>query len=203
MPAFTIVVMKKNRFIQSIRPLVRIFFAGIYVSVLAIVAHTAAFAAQLQTPAPLPKMVQEHIPDGALVGSGQLRVLFWRIYDAELYAPNGQWQFDGPFALVVNYLRDISNETIVTALMKEIRSQGFSDENTLQLWERWLHDVMPSVQIGDRFIAVSTTDSETALFHQGEYLGTLADSRFTRYFFNIIFGPDSSYPQLKDQLLKN
>jgi hypothetical protein len=46
------------------------------------------------------------VPDAELVGQGRLKFLFWNVFDASLYAPDGTWSRDEPFALSVPYLRD-------------------------------------------------------------------------------------------------
>jgi hypothetical protein len=48
----------------------------------------------------------ERVPESyRLVGAGRLSVLFWDIYNIQLWAPDGQYRPDQPFALELRYLK--------------------------------------------------------------------------------------------------
>ena len=49
----------------------------------------------------------EYVPEAQLVGEARMTYLFWKVYDARLYAPEGKWQPTQPFALELKYLRKL------------------------------------------------------------------------------------------------
>ena len=59
-----------------------------------------------------------------LLGEGRLRVLFWEIYDASLYATNGVYDPEKPFALSLTYLRGFSDLTSRNVLSTKFEVRG-------------------------------------------------------------------------------
>ncbi len=53
------------------------------------------------------QLLEAYVPGAALVGSARMRVMFWDVYDANLFAPAGEWQPGQPFALSLDYLRTL------------------------------------------------------------------------------------------------
>ena len=80
-----------------------------------------------------------------LVGEARMQVLFWKVYDARLYAPGGLWSERTPFALSLTYLRDLHGNKIAERSIQEMRKQGFSDELTLARWFEELTLIIPDV----------------------------------------------------------
>ena len=54
----------------------------------------------------VPELVTSAIPGAAKVGEARYSYLFWDVYDARLFAPQGKWQPQESFALALTYLRD-------------------------------------------------------------------------------------------------
>ena len=52
-------------------------------------------------------LLNQHIPQPEKVGEGSLTYLFWHVYDATLYASEGQWQPEEPHALSLTYQRSL------------------------------------------------------------------------------------------------
>ncbi|HCD79966.1 MAG TPA: hypothetical protein DEQ81_08050, partial [Alphaproteobacteria bacterium] len=44
------------------------------------------------------------VPDAELVGEARFKVMFFKIYDAQLYAPNGRYSAGNPYSLRLHYL---------------------------------------------------------------------------------------------------
>ncbi|MEC8121454.1 MAG: hypothetical protein VX113_05920, partial [Pseudomonadota bacterium] len=42
--------------------------------------------------------LRTHVPDAELVGEARLRMFFFKIYDAQLFAPNGRFSRDDAYA---------------------------------------------------------------------------------------------------------
>lgn len=146
-------------------------------------------------------VASRHVPDATLVGKARLKVLFWKVYDAELYAPKGDWSADEPFALSLNYLRKLEGEQIAKRTIVEIRKQGFEDEVTLARWFDDMRMIIPDVDKNTRITGVADTNQNTLFYSDGELIGEIKDPLFTQKFFDIWLGEKSSQPKMRNKLL--
>jgi len=136
-----------------------------------------------------------------LVGEARMQALFWKVYDARLYAPNGRWNADDRFALSLTYLRTLSGAKIAERSIQEIRQQGLSDERTLARWYESLAALIPDVQDQDEIIGFVDENAHTSFYLGDELLGTIPEPEFTRAFFAIWLSDETSEPNLRKQLL--
>ena len=141
------------------------------------------------------------IPDAVLLGQGRLRVLFWEIYDASLYATNGVYDPEKPFALSLTYLREFAGSDIARRSIEEIRRQGFADETTLASWMEQLDAIFPDVVEGDQIIGISRPSEETRFILNGALIGTITDQNLSRRFFDIWLSESTSEPDMREALL--
>ena len=147
---------------------------------------------------------QANIPDldtMDLVGEARLKVLFWNVYDAQLYAPQGRWSMENSYALSLTYLRDLKGRKIAERSIEEIRNQGFSEEAKLTHWFEMLASIIPDVNEQNTIVGVADAQSNTRFFLDGQLIGEIQEPEFTRAFFNIWLGERTSEPELRDQLL--
>ncbi|MGB0630688.1 MAG: chalcone isomerase family protein [Alphaproteobacteria bacterium] len=135
------------------------------------------------------------------VGEAVLRYLFWDVYRAELFAPAARWRPDAPFALTLNYLRDLDGADIADRTISEMRDQGFSDEKILSDWQARLRAVFPDVSDGTRLTGVRDRGGRTIFYRDGRKIGEFDDPSFTRRFFDIWLGEKTSEPALRRALL--
>ena len=145
--------------------------------------------------------VQRHIPSAALVGEAKMEYLFWDVYDAELYAPEGVWRKDGPFALSLQYLLELDGEAIARRSVSEIREQGFDDEVTLARWYELMRTTFPDVDENTRITGVMDHDKHTRFYRNGSLIGEINEPLFSKWFFNIWLGEKTSEPELRIRLL--
>jgi hypothetical protein len=143
----------------------------------------------------------DEIADMQSVGEARMQVLFWRVYDARLLAPEGRWDAAEPFALSLTYLRSLDGEKIAARSIQEIRGQGFTDEATLARWYEVLARIIPDVQERNEIVGVAGADGATRFYLDGALIGEIREPAFTRAFFAIWLGERSSEPALRDQLL--
>ena len=136
-----------------------------------------------------------------LVGEARMRVMFWNVYDARLFAPQGDWSAQKPFALSLTYLRKFRGDRIARRSIVEIRGQGFDDEQTLARWQTQLTAILPDVEAQDEIVGVADEQGHTRFFLDGEPIGDIPDPRFTRAFFAIWLDERTSEPELRAQLL--
>jgi hypothetical protein len=142
-----------------------------------------------------------YVADPRKIGEAVLKYLFWDVYRAELYAPAAGWRPDAPFALSLNYLRDIDGADIADRTISEMRDQGFDDENKLSAWRIQLRVIFPDVSDGTRLTGVRDADGNTIFYRDGGKIGEIKDPSFTRRFFDIWLGDKTSEPALRRALL--
>jgi hypothetical protein len=145
--------------------------------------------------------IDRYIPQAQKVGEARLTVMFWDVYDASLFAPNGQWAQQKPFALKLSYLRDFKGEDIADRSVKEMRKQGFDDEVKLATWHTQMRQTFPDVQNGDQLTGIYTSNGHTLFYKGDKRVGTIKDPEFGKQFFAIWLGPETSIPSLRYSLL--
>lgn len=166
---------------------------------LAISIFSAAFLAPCAWTAP--EAINRHLPDAQLVGTARLKVLFWDIYDAQLFAPDGRYKSEQPFALRLEYLRALDGEKIAQRSVKEMRKLGFDDEQKLEQWFSLMTDIFPDVESGTQLTGIRTDDGATLFLKNRSLLAKVEDPTFTQWFFRIWLGENTSEPEMRRALL--
>jgi hypothetical protein len=141
------------------------------------------------------------LPQPKMVGQGRLHVFMLPIFDATLYAPDGRYSFERPFALRLQYLRPVSGHDITVHTLREMRRQGFKDEQQLKLWSKAMDAIFPDMRAGQSLIGVRDKSAHTLFYMGGRDIGSIASPEFTPLFFNIWLGPKTSQPRLRLKLL--
>ncbi|MES2721086.1 MAG: chalcone isomerase family protein [Pseudomonadota bacterium] len=137
-----------------------------------------------------------------VVGQARLSVLFFKVYDATLYAPKGQYRADQAFSLSLRYLRTFEGAKIAERSIDEMRKQGYANEQKLSAWRREMIALFPDVQAGSELTAVRTGSGVTDFYRGLDRLGQIKDPEFSRQFFAIWLSEKSSEPEMRRQLLR-
>ena len=143
----------------------------------------------------------QHVENAQLVGKARLKVMLWKVFDAELYAPNGQYDKQQPFALSLTYLRKLKGEKIVESTLSELRGQGMQDETTLADWGKQLQNIFPDVGKGSNITGVRDSNGHTLFYCDNVACGSVPDPNFTNRFFDIWLGEATSKPAFRANLL--
>ncbi len=149
----------------------------------------------------LPIAVKMHVNNPKLVGKDRFIYWMFKVYDAYLYAPDGKYTNEPPFALSLRYLRSFTKEELVKRTFKEMGEQGFSDEGKIEAWNKTLMKIFINVNKGDYIIAIAMDNGDTAFFNDVKELGYVSDPDFRKPFFDIWLGAKSSEPGLRKKLL--
>ena len=177
-----------------------------------LVNHLAAGAAALAAPAvraqavaPVaPPEVAREWPQARLVGSGRLRFMGLRIYDARLWSPTrpgfDDWDTQ-PLALELQYARKLVGAQIAERSLEEMRRQGPIDPTRAQRWLAAMQDTFPDVRDGDRLTGLHLPGTAARFFHNGTPRGEWPDPLKARLFFGIWLSPQTSDPSLREALL--
>lgn len=149
----------------------------------------------------VPNSVSRLVPSAKAVGQGTLKYAFFRIYEATLYAPSGDWRADRPFALEVQYHRGFDAKALARASSDLMERQGFADRERLGEWRLAMEGIFPDVESGTTLTAIRRANGSSAFFSGGKALGSVADSLFSKWFFGIWLGDDTAMPDLREGLL--
>jgi hypothetical protein len=128
------------------------------------------------------------VPNSKLLGSGTLRWLAFKVYEARLYAPvelasAKNWQ-QVPLALQLTYARSIKGEQIAQASADEMNRLGSGDPSKIAAWTAAMKQLFPDVKEGDQIVGVYKPNQSVAFFYNGKPL-TLSNS-------NVAGSPNSS-----------
>ncbi len=145
--------------------------------------------------------LRDNVPNAQKVGEGRLTYLMWDIYDASLYAPQGEWKKSAPFAIHLSYLRDITGKKIADRSIVEIRNQGIDDEVTLASWHSQMRNIFPDVDKGVSLTGVYAANGDSVFYQNDKEIGRITDPEFSKAFFNIWLDEKTSSPDLRQKLL--
>ena len=146
--------------------------------------------------------VAAHVPDAVLVGEGRLKVMFWELLEARLYAPGGRYRPDAPFALSLSCLRSLDGHKVVAASIEEMARQGGRVPARLARWRAALGGILVDLDAGTEITGVRDARGRTLFYRDGEPAGRIDDPAFTRAFFDIWLGESTSRPRLRDRLVR-
>ena len=145
--------------------------------------------------------IEKHIPQAQKVGEGRLSYLIWDVYDAELFAPQGTWKSEQPYALKLSYLMDLKGDKIADRSAEEMRKQKLANEVELATWHTQMTKIFPNVSEGTTITGVYTQNGGTVFYKNGSEIGRIQDPAFSKAFFGIWLNKQTSSPDLRRKLL--
>lgn len=146
---------------------------------------------------------QDTLPAAVPVGRGELTWFGLRIYQATLWASEQPFTSSQPFALQLEYYRNISRDRLVSASLREIKRLAKQPvaADTIADWQEQLERVFIDVQTGDQLIGVYHPEQGMRLYSRERLLGHITDVTLAQAFFDIWLNPDAEDQQLRRQLL--
>jgi len=137
----------------------------------------------------------------ALVGEARLKVLFWPVYDSRLYSASGTYtEAQRPVRLEIQYLRDIDAEELIEQTGNEWQQQRIPAQQQ-QLWLQTLSELWPDVSKNDVLALHIDERNKSTFYRNGAVLGSIDDANFGQSFLDIWLSPQTSRPQLRQNLL--
>jgi hypothetical protein len=133
------------------------------------------------------------------VGTGKYRRLGFNVYQATLFAPDGIYDPNQPYALSLKYARNLDKETIVDTIADNIKEQNVADEPTLAQWKGQLDNIIGPVKENDVLTGVFMPGKNSVLVHNCSEIGNISDAEFTKAFFAIWLGPTAD-PDMRGKL---
>lgn len=142
-----------------------------------------------------------HIPtDLKLVGSANLSVWWWDIYNAELYNSEGMYRSNqGPLVLKITYQREIQNDDLLEETAKQW--QRFSiPQNKINSWLEQVAPMWPNVAENDTITFYIDNQKHGHFFFNEEFMGSIPDPEFSEHFVNIWLAANGPYPKMTQEL---
>ncbi|MDC3314212.1 chalcone isomerase family protein [Alphaproteobacteria bacterium] len=125
------------------------------------------------------------VPDAEIVGKARFKVFLFKIYDATLFAPNGQFDPDGVYALRLSYLVDASKAQIVKRSLVEMDRQTKAGEEQLKIWKVFLDASFRDLKDGESATAIHNRDGSITFYLNDVEGETINDADFADAFMNI------------------
>lgn len=138
-----------------------------------------------------------------IIGQGSMHYFFWHIYDAKLYSVSGNFSFNRPFTLKLEYKRKFDGDKIADRSTEEIRKLGFEDEVKLAAWHAQMKKIFPDVGDGITLTGVYQPRQGTIFYKNNKKVGAIKDPAFGKWFFGIWLDKKTSEPTLRKALLGN
>lgn len=148
-----------------------------------------------------PAILNPYLDAAQQVGAGRLTYLFWNVYDATLYAPQGKWAEGKPFALELKYLIDVEGAEITRISVDEIQKQAPVNTQKLGVWKSEMAKIFPDMKAGTTIVGIRTKAGNAVFYKDNQHIGTIKDKEFADRFFGIWISPSTSMPELRQELL--
>jgi hypothetical protein len=142
------------------------------------------------------------------IGISTLRVLGMSVYEASLFALA---DFDPaafathPLVLEIHYRRALTGAAIADFSLAEMRrmaGEANLNDGSAERWGQFMRRAFPDVRAGDRITGQWNPASGSTRFAANDGAPhELADAGFGPRFFGIWLAPQTSRPQLREQLL--
>ncbi|WP_340679766.1 chalcone isomerase family protein [Paraglaciecola sp.] len=134
-------------------------------------------------------------------GSGEMRYLWWSLYDAELYLAQLPYQANQwPQALKLTYQRDITKEDLIDATADQWQQLKLSHPQQ-QTWLTQLAIIWPDIQKNDELILLIKDDGVSYFYFNQQLLGSISQAEFGPAFLAIWLDAGTSEPKLRQNLL--
>jgi len=135
------------------------------------------------------EVMRDFVPDAALVGKARFQVLFFKIYDAALYAPKGVYDRRAPYALRLTYLINGKKDRIIKQTVKEMKRQRAASDSVIEGWVPLMEQAFIDMPKGESADFILAGDGRLVLATGGRTIAEITDRRFIRALMNIWLGP--------------
>ncbi|HEY9109767.1 MAG TPA: chalcone isomerase family protein [Roseateles sp.] len=141
-----------------------------------------------------------------LTKRGQARFSFFglHVYDIRLWSATpvtaANWA-ELPLTLEIEYARRLDGAEIAKRSLKEMRRQAAITDVQAQAWLAEMQATFPDVKAGDRIAGSFEPGTAAQFFFNGQPRRRIADATFAWLFFGIWLSPQTSEPELREQLL--
>lgn len=148
-----------------------------------------------------PAEVGRALPGAQKVGEARYSMLAISLFRAELFTADGDFSWERPFALTLNYERAAPQSLLLNRSVREISQRGGGTVASLAPLRARLAECFPNIAQGDRITGVSTSADTARFYHNGAQRCEIEWPGFRRQFFGIwLDGRDRASARLSAQL---
>jgi len=134
------------------------------------------------------------------VGTGELTWWGIKVYDATLYAQDGNYHPDHPHAIRITYQLKFSREQLARKSLEEIERIFGTQPDRDALFQQ-LQTVFRDVTPGDHILGIHYPGQGAEFYSEDVLLGRIEDERLAAAFFSIWLDPETREPDLRAQML--
>ena len=149
----------------------------------------------------LPISAQQIISNKKLIGKTSFYHLIWHVYDISLHNSSGNFSFKKPFTLMLHYKRDVTGKKIADVSADYMKKIGFQNDKKLALWHKKMQEIFPDVENGTILTGVYYPNNKTVFYRNDDEIGTITDTEFGKWFFNIWLSEKTAFPKMRAGLL--
>ncbi len=136
-----------------------------------------------------------------LRGEGTYSWFFLEVYEAKLWAPEGEDLYKHPLKFQLKYKMDFKGSDIVNRSETEMLQAGV-DKKIVKNWKPQMLKIFPNIKKGDRILAEYNPKKGIVFFHnEVKNIGAISDIGFSKNFLNIWLGEKTTDPKLRKKLL--
>ena len=147
------------------------------------------------------KILKDYLGDYYQLGTGKLSIFFIDIYNIKLFSKTKDYSKDKPFAIEINYLKDVKSTQIVDTSISEIKRISKPSEDELENYRSILSSLFPNIYSGDQLIGIKTADNDGVFFYNKKRIGKINNEKLVDSFFDIWLSEKTSHPELREKLL--
>jgi len=108
---------------------------------------------------------------------------------------------NAPFAISLRYATDFTASSLVERSIEEMQHSGPLSKEQIASYSKQLGKIFPNVDEDDVITALYLPDKGVIFFYNGKPCGSIKDNAFAIRFLNIWLSPQTSEPQLRQELL--
>ena|SRR6218665_1351229 len=142
----------------------------------------------------------KYIPTATSVGMGAGTRFIFHAYDAELFAPQGTYVKDRPFALELTYRMQFSGSAIARESIKQMQRMRTIDQKTIADWHQKMATIFPDVTPGMSITGLRLENGKVVFCTLEREIGQMTDKDFADAFFGIWLDEKAESPALRRQL---
>ena len=147
------------------------------------------------------KILKDYLGDYYQLGTAKLSIFFIDIYDIKLFSKTKSYSKDEPFAIEINYLKDVESTQIVDSSINEIKRISKPSSDELENYRSILASLFPNINSGDQLIGIKTANGDGVFFYNMKLIGKITDEKLVGSFFDIWLSEKTSHPELREKLL--
>jgi hypothetical protein len=133
------------------------------------------------------------------VGKTRFSVLFWDVYDSELFTTSGKYDESLPILFEITYLRDIESKELIDNTVDQWQHLEYKKAE-YQPFVEPLRKLWPDITEGDK-LTLLVEENRSVFYFNDQEQGAIDNLQFGPMFIAIWLSPDTSEPKLRRALL--